>query len=430
MQRIAVIGAGAAGLCAARLLSAEKNFETVVFESTNHVGGTWFYIDETKSDKNGLVIHSSMYKNLRTNLPKQVMAFPGYKFNDDLPSFLPHKDVLKYLQDFSMHFDIHKLIKFNTLVENVQVISKDDCSETQFPKFNITYLNLSTKKQTSEEFDGVMVCNGHYFKPHIPHFPGKEMFQGKVLHSHEYRIPEDFSGMDVVVLGARSSGTDIAIEISKVAKSVILSHKNSVLAPPFPDNVLQKVCVARFGKNEVQFADGTTHNCDAFVFCTGYEYSFPFFKTDKIVTTNGGRICPLFKHLIHINYPNLSFIGICQTICPFPQFHCQVRFAIQVLNGKMKLPSTEEMLADEQADYEKRLQEGLPHRAAHLLGPKQWEYNNDLSDLCGEPRIPDNVRLLYDLCHQRRSYNRLLYREDEFALSESGQYYCTNLDAS
>ena len=28
------------------------------------------------------LIHSSMYKNLRTNLPKEVMAFPDFPFDD------------------------------------------------------------------------------------------------------------------------------------------------------------------------------------------------------------------------------------------------------------------------------------------------------------------------------------------------------------
>lgn len=66
MIRVAVIGAGAAGLCVGRYLSAQPDvFSTVIYEQTSCVGGTWVYTDRTDYDEHGLPIHSSMYKNLR-----------------------------------------------------------------------------------------------------------------------------------------------------------------------------------------------------------------------------------------------------------------------------------------------------------------------------------------------------------------------------
>ena len=47
----------------------------------------------------------------RTNLPKEVMAYPGFPFPKHLPSFVVHKDVLQYLQDYAKHYDIEKFIK-------------------------------------------------------------------------------------------------------------------------------------------------------------------------------------------------------------------------------------------------------------------------------------------------------------------------------
>lgn len=64
--RVAVIGAGAAGLCAVRHLTARPNiFQTVCFDKNSIEGGTWIYTEETGSDKYGLPVQSSMYKNLR-----------------------------------------------------------------------------------------------------------------------------------------------------------------------------------------------------------------------------------------------------------------------------------------------------------------------------------------------------------------------------
>lgn len=65
-MRVAVIGAGAAGLVALRHLAAHPDvFVPVAYEMTNNVSGTWVYTDKTGNDEHGLPIHSSMYKNLR-----------------------------------------------------------------------------------------------------------------------------------------------------------------------------------------------------------------------------------------------------------------------------------------------------------------------------------------------------------------------------
>ena len=62
---VAVIGAGAAGLCCARHLSRYPDvFRVSVYEKTDQVGGTWVYSDRTDSDQFGLPAHSSVYKDL------------------------------------------------------------------------------------------------------------------------------------------------------------------------------------------------------------------------------------------------------------------------------------------------------------------------------------------------------------------------------
>ncbi|KAK2140224.1 hypothetical protein NP493_5897g00000 [Ridgeia piscesae] len=110
--RVAVIGAGAAGLCALRHLTARPSaFTALGFEQTSNVGGTWVYTEDTGLDRNGLPIHSSVYKNMTTNLPVEVMAFPDFPFNEDLPSFVKHTDVCQYLTDYTDHFHLRDHIK-------------------------------------------------------------------------------------------------------------------------------------------------------------------------------------------------------------------------------------------------------------------------------------------------------------------------------
>lgn len=67
MQRLAVVGAGATGLCAARHILSRPNVFTppVVFELTDNIGGTWCYDERVGTYDNGRPIHSSMYRDLR-----------------------------------------------------------------------------------------------------------------------------------------------------------------------------------------------------------------------------------------------------------------------------------------------------------------------------------------------------------------------------
>lgn len=82
-------------------------------------------------------------------------------------------------------------------------------------KWSVKVRDLQEDVTVIESFDAVMVCNGHYFKPSIPNIPGRDIFTGKQMHSHDYRVPEVFDGKRVVVLGAGPSGTyDVTGEIT------------------------------------------------------------------------------------------------------------------------------------------------------------------------------------------------------------------------
>ena len=65
VKRVAVIGAGAGGLCALRRLTAQKEIQAVGFEQGATVGGTWVYTERVGKDEHGLPVHASMYSNLR-----------------------------------------------------------------------------------------------------------------------------------------------------------------------------------------------------------------------------------------------------------------------------------------------------------------------------------------------------------------------------
>jgi hypothetical protein len=60
----------------------------------------------------------------------------------------------------------------------------------------------------------------HYSVPYVPEIEGIEKFKGLIQHSKAYRSAEAYRNLRVVVLGAASSGMDIAMEVAAVADEV------------------------------------------------------------------------------------------------------------------------------------------------------------------------------------------------------------------
>ncbi|KAK6166661.1 hypothetical protein SNE40_023301 [Patella caerulea] len=417
MNRVAVIGAGAAGLCALRHLRAKPSiFQPVAFEIGEKVGGTWVYTDRQGKDENGLPIHSSMYRNLKTNLPKEVMAFPDFAFEKNLPSFISHVEVMKYLEKYMHHFNLEPYIKSKTLVERIEPVQ--NVTKEQ-PTWQLTYSDVTNQeKKHTEEFDGVIVCSGHYSVPLMPKLPGMNVFQGHQIHSHDYREPGFFKDKKVVCLGAGASGVDIAIDISTQAEQVTLSHNKLWITSPFPGNIKQKPGIKHLSEKSVTFRDGTIEDADIVLYCTGYRFVYPFLTDEcNLEIDENERVTPLYKHLVHSQYTNLSFIGLCKIICPFPSFHIQTQFAISVLDGSLKLPSREEMDADADYDFKKRMDEGLAPRHAHLMGPRQWKYTTELARMANVDPIAKSVQELFDMIHETRVKDLIDYKKINYEIT-------------
>jgi cation diffusion facilitator CzcD-associated flavoprotein CzcO len=134
--QVAVIGPGMAGLLTARELKREGH-RVIVFEKSNRLGGTWVYDPRVETDPLGLdqgreIVHSSMYRSLRVDLPRRLMGFLDYPFSQkeggDLREFPGHEEVLRCLEDFARDFELVELIRFGhevVLVERVNEVSQE-----------------------------------------------------------------------------------------------------------------------------------------------------------------------------------------------------------------------------------------------------------------------------------------------------------------
>ncbi|CAP38631.2 Protein CBG21932 [Caenorhabditis briggsae] len=390
-SKICIIGAGAAGLVTARH-AIKDGHQVEIFEQTDKVGGTWVYSEETGC-------HSSMYKIMKTNLPKEAMLFQDEPFRDDLPSYMSHEDVLEYLEDYSKDFPIF----FNTTVIDVKKDSE------QWKVTTSTNSNLSV-----HFYDVVFACNGHFFEPLNPYKDSG--FVGEMLHSHDYRRAEHFEGKKVVIVGAGPSGIDITLQVALTARHVTLISKKATY-PVLPKTVLQIASHVKsvYGLGVIT-DEGENIAADIIIVCTGYVFKFPFLDSSLIqLKHNDLMVSPLYQHLCHVDFPkSLFFIGLPLGTITFPLFEVQAKYALSLVSGKGKLPG------DIQNFEERRLKTLENPAAFHIMVEDQWDYMKELAAMGGfeEWNFMETIRKIYCYIMIERKKNVIGYKMVNFELNE------------
>lgn len=103
-SRVAVIGAGIAGLVTAKIFLS-SGFEVVVFEKEPALGGVW--------------TASRTYPGLRANNSKQTYGFSDFPYPDSVAPYPEAEEIRNYLESYADHFTIRPHIRFNCEVTNL-----------------------------------------------------------------------------------------------------------------------------------------------------------------------------------------------------------------------------------------------------------------------------------------------------------------------
>lgn len=174
-HRVAVIGAGVAGLTAAREL-LRHGHSVVILEKGDQVGGTWVYDPRTESDPIGQdpsrnIVQGSLYRSLRTNLPRQIMGFLDYPFpgpdscNGDPRTFPSHEEVLAFLDRFAQDSGLGDSVRLGAEVLRVAQPGPEGA-------WLVEWRDIASGSVATETFEAVVVCTGHTTQPRVPDVPG------------------------------------------------------------------------------------------------------------------------------------------------------------------------------------------------------------------------------------------------------------------
>lgn len=97
----------------------------------------------------------------------------------DWPSYLTGSHVAQFLQAYASKFQLHQHIQFNT---TVRVVLRDDADAG----WNI-HIVKEDKEEEVVHFDKVVLATGSDTLPVWPQMPGRNEFQGTVIHGQSYR---------------------------------------------------------------------------------------------------------------------------------------------------------------------------------------------------------------------------------------------------
>ena len=349
-NRIAVIGAGPSGLAALRAFqsAAAKGAEIpeiVCFERQDDWGGLWNYTWRTGLDEFGEPVNCSMYRYLWSNGPKECLEFADYTFDEHfgrpIASYPPRAVLFDYIEGRVKKANVRHLIRFRTAVRHV-------AHDEGTGKFTVTADDLINDREYDQDFDHVIVASGHFSTPNLPHFPGFDTFNGRVLHAHDFRDALEFKGKDILIIGTSYSAEDIGSQCWKYGcKSVTVSYRTAPMGFGWPDNWQELPLLQKVEGNTCTFKDGSRRDVDAIILCPGYLHHFPFLPDDLRLKT-GNRLWPqgLYKGVAWEENPKLFYIGMQDQFYTFNMFDAQAWWARDVILGRITLPSKAEMQAD------------------------------------------------------------------------------------
>ncbi|MCF3107608.1 NAD(P)/FAD-dependent oxidoreductase [Niabella sp. CC-SYL272] len=197
--RIAVIGAGQAGLSAAyhlKKLGLRAGPDFMVVDEAPRAGGAWQY----------------RWPSLTLSTVNRIHDLPGLPFKEAIEtndSAVPaHVAVPLYydLYEKKMDIRVYRPLKVHTVYLHQQ-------------RF---YIDSPTLLFSAS---GIINATGTWENPYIPEYRGAHLFQGKQLHTRDFKTADDFKGKHVIVVGGGISAIQLLDQISKVTTTTWVTRR-------------------------------------------------------------------------------------------------------------------------------------------------------------------------------------------------------------
>ncbi|WBU65120.1 NAD(P)-binding domain-containing protein [Paracoccus aerodenitrificans] len=199
---IIVIGGGQAGLSSAyylRQFGLKGGREYLVLDKSPHPGGAWQF----------------RWPSLTMRTVNRLHDLPGMGFEEvlerDQTEVRAAEAVPEYFAAYEKRFKLPVYRPVNTRLV---------CPRGERLRIETDHETFSAR--------GIINATGTWDAPQIPYYPGREIFGGRQLHTHDYQSPDEFTGLRVAIVGAGISALQMLDEISLVAETIWLTRRPPV----------------------------------------------------------------------------------------------------------------------------------------------------------------------------------------------------------
>ncbi|MFE5493936.1 ArsO family NAD(P)H-dependent flavin-containing monooxygenase [Streptomyces virginiae] len=296
---VVVIGGGQSGLAAGYHLR-RLGVEHVILDAEAAPGGAWQHT----------------WDSLRLFSPAPYSSLPG-RLMPSQPDE-PYPDaahVVGYLTDYEKRYELP--VHHGTRVESVR---RDG------PRLRVETDSGSWTARAA------ISATGTWTRPFLPAVPGRGEYRGRQLHTVQYRGPTEFTGQRVIVVGGGNSGAQIAADLAHAGIDLtwVTRRPPRYLADDIDGRALFDAATARRraldeGRTDlggvaslgdivavspvraardaglltarpmftrltatgVEWADGTTAEADAVIWCTGFRPALSHFASLRLRGTRG-----------------------------------------------------------------------------------------------------------------------------------------------
>jgi cation diffusion facilitator CzcD-associated flavoprotein CzcO len=219
---VVIVGAGLSGIGAAWHLQHEcPHLSFVILESRDAIGGTWDLF---------------RYPGIRSDSDMHTL---GYKFKPwrEAKAIADGPSILRYVRETATDNRIDRHIRFRH-----RLVSADWSTEEARWTAQVACGDDEGNGHTVEiGCNFLLLCSGYYNYEHgyTPEFPGRDSFNGQVVHPQFWPEGLDYRNKRVVVIGSGATAMTLVPELAKEAAEVVMLQRTPtyVISRPARDRI-------------------------------------------------------------------------------------------------------------------------------------------------------------------------------------------------
>jgi cation diffusion facilitator CzcD-associated flavoprotein CzcO len=212
---VLVVGAGISGIGAAVHLRRRcPDHSFVILEARDDVGGTWdlFRYPGVRSDSD---MHTLGYEFKPWRAEKSIADGPS---------------IMAYLRETVAEHDVARHVR-----HGLRVVRAEWSSATA--TWTVTAERARDGGTETYACGYLFMCAGYYSyrAGHVPEFPGRERFRGRIVHPQEWPEDLDWAGRRVVVVGSGATAVTLVPAMARTAARVTMLQRSPTYMVARPD---------------------------------------------------------------------------------------------------------------------------------------------------------------------------------------------------